>query len=109
MVVHKCQLVLALLGHLYSDCSLARYPCTLALWASSRSSLVVAVKASFAEMFTACVLALVKEQAVEILDPSAVKLACLFNQQEVDPGHVHVLLTQHVNDHALVPSKDVDG
>ena len=108
VVVHKRQPVLALLGHLYSDCSLAN---TLALWLVGPQQVFpgVAMKALFAEMFTLVVLTFLKQQTVEILDPSVVKLACLFNQQEVDPGHVHMLLTELVNSHALVPSKDIDG
>ena len=67
------------------------------------------MKAPFTEVFTACVVALVIQQSIKVRDPSVVELAGLFNQQEVDPGHVLVLLTELVDDDALVPSEDVDG
>ena len=41
--------------------------------------------------------------------PGVVELAGLLDEEEVDLGHVHMLLTELVNGHTRVPSKDVDG
>ena len=55
------------------------------------------------------VLALVVEEAVEVLDPSVVELAVLLDQQDIDPRHVFELYADVVNNHPLIPPKDVDG
>ena len=108
VVVLECEVVFILFRHLYPNCSLAD---TFALWHVGLQQVLpgVAMEALFAEMFAPVVLALVIQQSIKVLNPSIVKLTCLFNQQEVDPGHARVLLTEFVNDHALVPAKDVDG
>ena len=67
------------------------------------------MEALFAEMFVLVVLALVIQQSIKVLNPSIVKLTCHVIQQGEDPGHAHMLLTEFVNNHILVPSEDVDG
>ena len=108
VVVLEGKLVIILFRHLYLDCSLAD---TLALWHVGLQQVLpgVAMEALFTEMFTACVLALVIQQSIKVSDPCVVKLACHFNQQEVDPRHFPWLLAEPVDDYALIQSKDIDG
>ena len=65
--------------------------------------------AALAVVFTVTALALVVEQAIEVLDPGVVEFASLFNQQQFDPWHVFGLFADVVNNHPLIPPKDIDG
>ena len=67
------------------------------------------MKTALAVVLAVTTLALVVEQATEVLDPGVVEFASLFKQQQVDPWHVLRLLADVVNDHPLVPAEDVDG
>ena len=67
------------------------------------------MKTALAVVLAVTTLALVVEQAIEVLDPGVVEFASLFNQQQVDTWHVLLLLADVVNDHSLVPAEDVDG
>ena len=60
-------------------------------------------------MLTLPVLALIVEEAVEVLDPGVVKFAGHFNQQQVDPWYLMWLLAKAVDSDALVPTKYIDG
>ena len=50
------------------------------------------MQAALAEVLALFVLALIVEEAVEVLDPGVVKFAGLFNQQHVDPRYLLWLL-----------------
>ena len=67
------------------------------------------MKTALAVVLAVTALALVTEQAIEVLDPGVVEFASLFNQQQVDPWHVFGLFADVVNNHPLIPPKDVDG
>ena len=67
------------------------------------------MKTALIEVLALLVLAPVVAQAVEVLDPGVVEFTSLFNQQQVDPWHVFGLLADVVNNHPLIPPKDVDG
>ena len=60
-------------------------------------------------MLAPVALALVIEEAVEVLDPGVVKFAGLFNQQQIYAGHSIRLSAEHVNSHALIPIKYDNG
>lgn len=45
--------------------------------------------------------------SAEVLDPCVVERACLFDQQEIKPGHVLMLFAETVYDDVLVPSKQI--
>ena len=60
-------------------------------------------------MLALLVLSLVVEEAVEVLDPSVVELAVLLDQQDIDSRHVFGLFADVVNNHPLIPPKNVDG
>ena len=67
------------------------------------------MKTALTEVLALLVFAPVVEHAVEVLDPGVVEFTSLFNQQQVDPWHVFGLLADVVNNHPLIPPKDVDG
>ena len=54
-------------------------------------------------------LALIVEEAVEVLDPGVVKFAGLFNQQHVDPRYLLWLLAKAADSDALVPTEYIHG
>ena len=54
-------------------------------------------------------LALIVEEAVEVLDSDVVKFAGLFNQQHVDPRYLLWLLAKAVDSDTLVPTNYVEG
>ena len=56
----------------------------------------VAVQASLAEVLALPVLALIVEEAVEVLDQGVVKFAGLFNQQYVVPSNIRRLIATMV-------------
>ena len=62
------------------------------------------MQAALAEVLSLLVLALIVEEAVDVLDPGVVKFAGLYNQQHVDPRYFLWLLAK-----ALVQTKYVDG
>lgn len=68
----------------------------------------VAMETALAKVLALPVLALVVEEAVEVLDPGVVKFVGLFDQQQVDLCHLVWLLAETVDVNALVPAKDVD-
>ena len=59
-------------------------------------------------MLALLVLALIVEEAVEVLDPGVVKFAGLFKHQHVDPRYLLWRFAMGVDSDALVPSKYVD-
>ena len=59
------------------------------------------MKTALAVVPAVTALALVVEQAIEVLDPGVVEFASLFNQQQVDPWHVFGLFADVVNNHPL--------
>ena len=67
------------------------------------------MKTALAVVHAVTALALVVEQVIEVLDPGVMEFASLFNQQRVDPWHVFGLFADVVNNHPLIPPKDVDG
>ena len=67
------------------------------------------MKTALTEVLAVIALALVVEQAIEVLDPGVVEFTDLFNQQQVDLWHVFGLFADVVNNHPLIPPKDVDG
>ena len=67
----------------------------------------VAMQTALAKVLALPVLALIEEEAVEVLDPGVVKFSGLFNQQHVDPRYLLWLLAVDIN--ALVPAKYIDG
>ena len=107
-MVLESELVLAPLWHLHPYSRLAD---SLALRPMSFQQILarVPMKASYAEVFALPMLALVIEEAVEVLDPGVVELARFLNQQHIDPGLHFWLLAEVVYDHPLVPTEYVDG
>ena len=69
----------------------------------------VAVQAALAEVLALLVLALVIEETVEVLAPGVVKIAGLFNQQQIYAGYSIRLGAEPVNNHALILTKYVNG
>ena len=69
----------------------------------------VAVQAALADVLAPLVLALIVEEAVEVLDPGVVKFAGLFNQQYIVPSNIQRLVAIIVNFYAAVPAKYIDG
>ena len=60
-------------------------------------------------MLAVLVLAPVVKKALEVADPGVVELGVLLDQQDIDPRHVFGLFADVVNNHPLIPPKDVDG
>ena len=109
VVVLESQCVLAFLWHIYSDSSLSN-SMTVRLVGLQKVFPCVALEAVLAEAFMPIKLALVMEQAVEVLDPGVVKVVHLLNQHHVDPGHIPGLLAKVVDNYiTLVPPKNIDG
>ena len=71
----------------------------------SHASAVLAL----AKVLALSVLALIVEEAFEVLDPGVVKLSGHFNQQQVDPWYLLWLLAEAVDSDAPVPAKYIDG
>ena len=69
----------------------------------------VATKTALAKVLALLVLALIVEEAVEVLDPGVVKFAGHFNQQQVDPWYLLWLLAEAMDSDALVPAKYIEG
>ena len=67
------------------------------------------MKTALAVVLAVAAFVLVVEQAIEVLDSGVVEFASLFNQQQVDPCHNFGLFADVVNNHPLIPPKDVDG
>ena len=60
------------------------------------------MKTALAVVLEVTALALVVEQAIEVLDPGVVEFASLLNQQQVDPWHVFGLFADVVNNQPLI-------
>ena len=108
MVVLKGELVCTLFRHLHPACGLPN-PSTVGSVGFQQILPCVAVQAALAEVLALLVLALIVEEAVEVLNPGVVKFAGLFNQQHVYPRYLLWLLAKAVDSDALVPTKYVDG
>ena len=108
VVVLKGELVLTLFRHLHPDCGLPN-PSTVGSVGFQQILPCVAMQAALAEVLALFVLALIVEEAVEVLDPGVVKFAGLFNQLHVDPRYLLWLLAKAVDSDALVPTKYVNG
>ena len=67
------------------------------------------METALAKVLALPVLALIVEEAVEVLDPGVVQLAGLFNQQHVDPRYLLWLPAKAVDSDALVPTEYTDG
>ena len=77
-VVLKCELVFTLFRHLHADGCLPN-PSTVGSVGFQQIFPCVAVQAALAEVIALPVLALIVEEAVEVLDPGVVKFVGLFN------------------------------
>ena len=108
VVVLEGELVLTLFWHLHPHSCLA-YPTTLGSVGLQRVFSSVAMKIALATVLALPVLALIVEEAVEVLGPGVVKLTGHFNQQQVDPWYLLWLLAEVVDRNALVPAKYIDG
>ena len=108
MVVLKSELVLTLFRHLHPDWGLPN-PMTVGSVGFQQIIHCVAMQAALAEVLALLVLALIVEEAVEVLDPGVVKFAGLFNQQHVDSRYLLWLLAKAVNSDALIPTKYANG
>ena len=102
------ELVLNLFRHLRPDCSLLN-PSTVGSVGFHQILFCVAVQVALAEVLALLVLALIIEEAAEVLNPGVVKFAGLFNQQHADPRYLLWLLAKAVDSDALVPNKYIDG
>ena len=67
------------------------------------------MQAALAEVLAPTVLALVIEEAIEVLDPGEVILTGFLDQQQIYAGHSFRLGVEPVNSHALIPTKYVYG
>ena len=101
VVVLKGELVLTLFRHLQ--------PSTVGSVGFQQILPCVAMQAMLAEVLALLVLALIVEEAVEVLDPDVVKFAGLFNQQHVDARYLLWLLAKAVDSDTLVPTKYVEA
>ena len=108
MVVQEGELVLTLFRHLHPHSCMA-YPTTLGPVSLQQVFSSVAIKKALAKMLALPVLALLVEEAVEVLDPGVVKFAGHFNQQQIVPWYLLWLLAEAVDSYALVPAKYIDG
>ena len=102
------ELVLTLIQHLHPHSCLA-YPTTPGPVGLQQVFSSVAMKTALTKVLALTVLALIVEEAVEVLDPGVVKFAGHFNQQQVDPWYLLRLLAEAVGSYALVPAKYIDG
>ena len=68
----------------------------------------VAMEASLTEVLAMVILGLIPQEVVEVLDPFIAKIFCLFKQQEVAPGHIHMLLGEPANHHTVVLPKYIE-
>ena len=107
-MVLEGELVLTLFRHLHPHSCLA-YPTTLVSVDLQQVFSSVAMKTALAKVLALPVLALIEEEAVEVLDPGVVESAGHFNQQLVDPRNLLWLLAEAVDSYALVPAKYIDG
>ena len=80
VVVLEGELVLTLFRHLHPDCGLPN-PSTVGSVGFQQILPCVAVQEALAEVLAPLLLALILEEAVEVLDPGVVKFVGLFNQQ----------------------------
>ena len=108
VVVQEGELVLTLFRHLHPHSCLA-YPTTLGPVSLQQVFSSIAMKTALAKVLALPVLALNVEGAVEVLDPSVVKFAGHFNQQQIDPWLLVWLLAEAPDSYALVPAKYIDG
>ena len=108
MVVLKGQLVLILFRHLHPHGCLT-YPTTLRSMGLQRVFSHEAMETALTKVLALPVLALIVEEAVEVLDPGVLKFAGIFNQQHVDPRYLLWLLAKAVDSDALVPTECIDG
>ena len=69
----------------------------------------VAMETALAKVLALPVLALIVDEAVEVLDPGVVKFAGLFNQQHVDPRYPLWPLAKAVDRYTLDPTEYIDG
>ena len=67
------------------------------------------MQATLAEVLALPLLALIVEEAVEVLDPGVVKFAGLFNQKKIDSRHFLRLGAEPENSNALIPTKYVNS
>ena len=67
------------------------------------------METALAKVLALPVLALIVEEAIEVLDQDVVKFAGLFNQQHVDPRYLLWLLAKAADSDALVPTNYIDG
>ena len=65
------------------------------------------METALTEVLALPMLALVIEEAVEVLNPGVVKFTGLLNQQQIDPGLLFWLLAEAMHDHPLVPPEYV--
>ena len=108
LVVLEDELVLILFRHLHPHSCLA-YPTTLGSVGLQQVFSSVVMKSAFAKVLALPVLALIVEEAVEVLDPGVVKFAGHFNQQQIDPWYLLWLLAEAADCDLLVPAKSIDG
>ena len=67
------------------------------------------MKTALEEVLALPMLALVVEQAIEVLDPGVVKFTYFLDQQQIDAGHALRLGTESVTRRTPIPAKYVDG
>ena len=103
VVVLEHELVFTLFRHLQQHNCLA-YPTTLGTVGLKQVFSSVAMKTALEKVLALLVLALIVEEAVEVLDPCVVKIAGHFNQQQVDTW-----LAEAVDSDGLAPAKYIDG
>ena len=102
VTVLEGQLVLAFFWNLDFD---RCWPDPTAFWLVSFQQILpgVAMEASVTDVLAMVILGLIIQQVIDVLDPGMVNLFYLFNQQEVDPRHIYMLLAEPVKDHTHVP------
>ena len=103
VAVLKGELVLTLFRHLQPHGCRA-HPTTLRSMGLRRVFSYVSMETALAKVLAIPVLALIVEEAVEVLDPGVVKFAGLFNQKHVDPRYLLWLLANAVDSDALQPT-----
>ena len=106
--VLKEDFVLTLFRHLHPDCGLPSLS-TVGFVGFQQIHPCVAVQAALAEVLALLVLALILEEAFEVLNSGVVKFADLFNQQQITAGHSIRLGPESGNSHALIPTKYIYG